>query len=226
MKQSNQSGTILLEVLISIVVLAFGILGLASLQAYSLRASHSSNLRSIASDLATTMAEQIQTNAPKQFDVPEPGNDAVYYNSDVKIPVAPDYAQLTCTYDSSASKYTCAEPTGFTKNTKTATFSQDLAKKEVADWLLLVKQSLPMGAEGGAVICKDDTPEDGTKPNGGTGCLAASSADYAAAPYVIKIWYEEQVAKTENTSGAATDDSDANDKQVRILKRFSTTISN
>lgn len=60
----NQSarGFTLLEVLIAILVLSFGLLGLAALQAYSLKTNQSANFRSQATVLANMMMDNIRAN--------------------------------------------------------------------------------------------------------------------------------------------------------------------
>ena len=57
-----QQGFSLLEVLIAIVVLSIGLLGLAGLQASSLRNNHSAYLRSQATFLATDIIDRMRAN--------------------------------------------------------------------------------------------------------------------------------------------------------------------
>lgn len=59
---SRVGGFTMLEVLISIVVIAFGMLGIAGLQAYALKNSQSASLRSIATVLASDMIDRMQAN--------------------------------------------------------------------------------------------------------------------------------------------------------------------
>jgi type IV pilus assembly protein PilV len=61
-RDNSQGGFTLLEVLVAIVVLAFGLLGLAGLQAASLRNNHSAYLRSQATLLAYDMADRMRAN--------------------------------------------------------------------------------------------------------------------------------------------------------------------
>jgi type IV pilus assembly protein PilV len=56
------SGFTLLEVLIALLVLSFGLLGLAALQAYSVKANQSANFRSQATALANMMLDSIRAN--------------------------------------------------------------------------------------------------------------------------------------------------------------------
>jgi len=55
-------GFTMLEVLISIVVIAFGMLGVAGLQAYALRNSQSASYRSVATVLATDIIDRMRAN--------------------------------------------------------------------------------------------------------------------------------------------------------------------
>lgn len=58
----KQTGITLIEVMVSVAILAIGILGLAALQARTLMMGQSSFYRAIAADLATNLAERIRAN--------------------------------------------------------------------------------------------------------------------------------------------------------------------
>lgn len=75
----RQRGFTLLEVLIALLVLSFGLLGLAALQAYAVKANQSANFRSQATALANMMLDNIRANRV---------NLVSYY--------ADDYADITC----------------------------------------------------------------------------------------------------------------------------------
>jgi type IV pilus assembly protein PilV len=62
MPHSFSRGFSLLEVLIALLVLSFGLLGLAALQAYSVKANQSANFRSQATALANMMLDNIRAN--------------------------------------------------------------------------------------------------------------------------------------------------------------------
>lgn len=60
--RSNQSGFTLLEILISLVILAIGLLGLASLQATGLKNNQSAYHRSQATQLSYDISDRIRSN--------------------------------------------------------------------------------------------------------------------------------------------------------------------
>lgn len=60
--QTRPSGFAMLEVLISILVIAFGLLGLAGLQGFSIRNNHNAYLRSQATLFAYDIADRIRAN--------------------------------------------------------------------------------------------------------------------------------------------------------------------
>ncbi|QLI80761.1 type IV pilus modification protein PilV [Chitinibacter fontanus] len=196
----KQTGMIMIEVLVSLVVLAIGILGLASLQAYSLRATQSSYLRSVATDLASSLSEQVQANRAKTIASQDAGGDAKYYGTGAPtLPKAPDYARFTCSVNASTHHFECENATGYTP--ESSANSTALARTELGYWLDLVAASLPLGTSGGAVICRDTSPDDGSEPvldstaadfAAKTGCLASNNGSYASAPYVIKIWWQDE----------------------------------
>lgn len=61
-KKSRQTGFTLLEVLVSVIVLAIGLLGLAGLQASSMRFNQSAYLRSQATILAYDIIDRMRAN--------------------------------------------------------------------------------------------------------------------------------------------------------------------
>jgi len=87
---SFAQGFTLLEVLIAIVVLSFGLLGLAGIQAAGVRNTHSANLRTLAVHQAYDMAERMRANV----DGVQAGSyDAIGINT----PSDPGCISSTCT---------------------------------------------------------------------------------------------------------------------------------
>lgn len=80
----NQAGFSLLEVLISVVVLAVGLLGIAAMQLNMIRYNHSAHMRSIAIAQANNMIDSMRANYA--------GIKSGQYNSISGIPAEP-----TCT---------------------------------------------------------------------------------------------------------------------------------
>ena len=62
LKNGSSTGYALLEILIAALVIAFGLLGLAGLQATGLRNNHSAYLASVATQLTYDMADRIRAN--------------------------------------------------------------------------------------------------------------------------------------------------------------------
>jgi type IV pilus assembly protein PilV len=62
MTRSNENGFSLIEVLVAVVILAVGLLGLANLQATSLKYNHSAYLRSQATLLSYDIIDRIRVN--------------------------------------------------------------------------------------------------------------------------------------------------------------------
>lgn len=58
----QQSGVSLIEVLVSVIVMAIGLLGLAALQGSAVRFNHSAELRSIANSQAQSMIDRMRAN--------------------------------------------------------------------------------------------------------------------------------------------------------------------
>lgn len=113
--RAASSGFTLLEVLIAIVVVAFGLLGLAGLQLFALKNNQSASARVAATSLASDMIDRMKSNFQ--------GVIAGDYNK----PSTADYNTLNPT---------C--------NTTGCTPAQ-LAQHDLSEWRLRVAQALPGG---------------------------------------------------------------------------------
>ncbi len=60
--KSKQTGTSLIEVLVSVIIVAIGLLGIAAMQANSVRYNHSAHLRSIAIAQVNNMMDRMYAN--------------------------------------------------------------------------------------------------------------------------------------------------------------------
>jgi len=84
----NAHGFAMMQVLITILVLSFGLIGLVTLQANSYRNTHSAYLRSIATLQAYDIADRIRSN--------QNGVTAGVYDSITGIPSDPGCISLNC----------------------------------------------------------------------------------------------------------------------------------
>ncbi len=93
-RQQKQSGFGILEILITVFVLAVGLLGIASLQTLGFRASQGSYMRTIASYKAYEMIDRMRANPS--------GISAGSYDAITGIPTATDCSQQRCNYSAMA----------------------------------------------------------------------------------------------------------------------------
>jgi type IV pilus assembly protein PilV len=83
----KQTGSSLIEILISILIVSLGMMAMAGMQAYSIASQKNSLYRSIASTLANELAEMIRLNPP--------GLNALNYNIALMSTVADPAPNLT-----------------------------------------------------------------------------------------------------------------------------------
>ena len=156
-------GFSLIEVLVSVLVFAIGVLGIVGMQTVGLQANTDSSARSQALALAYDMGDRMRSNLPAvnatdatdRYDgvTPGIGNCRMRYaNSRVGAPVV-------CT-------------------------SRQIAADDIADWRLHIARALPSGT---GVVCRDATPDDGT------GAAAAACSGAGTDPLVVKVFWLEQL---------------------------------
>jgi type IV pilus assembly protein PilV len=63
----NTAGFALLEVLVAVLIISFGLLGLAGLQGTALKNNHSAYLRSLATQFSYDIADRIRANAATDY---------------------------------------------------------------------------------------------------------------------------------------------------------------
>lgn len=113
----KQSGSSLIEVLVSILLMSFGLMGLAGMQAYAITAQKNATNRAIAASLANEMAEFVRLNPS--------GLAAGSYDKSV-MPNATNPGFATCAYP-------------------TCTTAAALALDDLQYFLTLVREQLPRG---------------------------------------------------------------------------------
>lgn len=115
-RDAQAAGFSLIEVLISLVIIAVGMLGVAGIMALSMNNDTSSRLQSLAALEATSMATAIQTNQAYWVN----GAGATYSGT------APTASSQAC-------------------NGTTACTASDIASEDLSNWGYTIAQSLPNG---------------------------------------------------------------------------------
>jgi type IV pilus assembly protein PilV len=153
------AGFTMLEVLISIVVIAFGLLGIAGLQAFAIKNNHSAALRSTATTLASDIIDRMKSNFRANTPDPDHGRATGDYNK----PTLASYG---------TSVPSCLTTAGCT--------FQELAQNDLYEWSQRLTASLPNGQ---GIVCIDSTPNDGTS------AASPACDNTGSTMYVVKIWW-------------------------------------
>ena len=143
-------GFSLIEVLISIIILSFGLLGMVGLQAASLQANRDARLQSVATTLARELAEMMRGN--KDIAIAAVNNPYVgqWQTGNAWQPAAPSFCL-------SVNAVTCLDV-------------NETARAQMTQWLARVSTDLP-GAR--VEICSDPAPFDGNGLPRWSACNAA-----------------------------------------------------
>lgn len=137
-RRAVSRGFSLLEVLVAIFVLSFGMLGMVGMQAFALQSNNQARMQSSAAALARELAEMMRGNKNEGI---KPAGTNPYlgtFSAGSMVPANPSY---------------CLNATA-TSNCSTTT---DVANAQMTDWLTRVGEELP-GAR--VAICYDNNPYD------------------------------------------------------------------
>lgn len=167
------TGFTLIEVLVSIVVLSFGLLGMVGLQAASLQANRDARLQSTAVVLARELAEMMRGNKDQAL-LTTSGNPYLLAG-DLSSPLTPPTASYCLSVGQNCGTDRAA-----------------VAQAELTDWLARVDDALP-GAR--VNICRDSAPfgSDGTAV---WACTSTNTSD----PILVKIGWSRPSTKTGDTT--------------------------
>lgn len=165
------TGFTLIEVLVSIVVLSFGLLGMVGLQAASLQANRDARLQSTAVVLARELAEMMRGNKDQAL----LATNNPYLIGDLSSPLTPPTASYCLSIGQNC-----------------GTDKAAVAQAELTDWLARVNDALP-GAR--INICRDSAPfgSDGTAV---WACTSTNTSD----PILVKIGWSRPSTKTGDTT--------------------------
>lgn len=176
-RRSRDRGFSLIEVLVSIVVLSFGLLGMVGLQATALKSNRDARLQSVGVSLARELAEMMRAN---------PGVAALATNN-------PYYGQFSGASLPANSNGSCLDAGANCAN------ATALANAQMTEWLARVGNALP-GAR--VSVCLDAAPYD----SGGLpqwACAAPTAAAQNVA-YIKLGWTRENMQNTLEYSNSAT----------------------
>ena len=170
-RRQRHTGFTLIEVLVAIVVLSFGMLGMVGLQAASLQANRDARQQSAAINLAKELAEMMR------------GNKDVALASDASNFYVGDFSGSPLTTPSASYCLTAGNACASVG---------DVAKAELTEWLTRVESELP-GAR--VKICSDSAPYVGDLPR--WDCTSAGSTDVM----VVKIGWTRSSTRKATAQG-------------------------
>jgi type IV pilus assembly protein PilV len=176
-KKNLVHGFTLLEVLVAVLVLSFGLLGIAGLLLASVQNNSASTQRTAAAFLAQDMADRIRSNidATKVFAPDGTLRPAYYLSNDV------------------AANNNC-----FGAGSSGCTNRQTVAARDLFVWRQQIQQSLPGGT---GIVCRDSTPDDGIRGDTALQADHGCDPDLGDSPWVIKIFW--QVRSEEDAASSA-----------------------
>lgn len=163
---AGQRGFSMIEVLISIVVLSFGLLGSVGLQSFAIKSNREGRLQSVATTLAREYAEMMRGN--KYIGVEPTAAKNPYLLDDKTIKALSDLptAWAYCLHTG------CEDTTALAANAQNTAIQTKVAQSEVLEWMARALDELP-GAW--VRVCADVAPFDSsglpqwacTAPTGG-----------------------------------------------------------
>lgn len=185
-----QSGFSLIEVLVAVVVLSFGLLGMVGVQAFAMQANRDSRQQAQAASLARELSELMRNNSIVALQTTTSANPYLFDSSTGAI-------NEGCLGVANAAAG-CADTTS-------------VARSEMMDWLLRVNQALP-GAR--IVVCFDRNPYDSAGlPRWG---CDSSSADVERTA-IIKLGWTRNSLDRSKTGASVVERADAQSSTPYII---------
>ena len=179
--QSLEAGFTLIEVMVAIVILSFGLLGVAGLMVLGIQNTYSSQQRSAATQLAYDMIDRMRSNRVG-VDLATSG-------------VGGNYDRPIGNVTTSGGPYVvpqsaCVNNTGVTTGTCSPS---NMADEDAFEWQQAIRERLGGGV---AIVCRDSSTADGAY-DGATithGCVNSGPM------YAIKVyWKDDRTTETTNT---------------------------
>lgn len=198
----GQRGFSMVEVLISIVVLSFGLLGSVGLQSFAIKSNREGRLQSVATTLAREYAEMMRGN--KGIALSTSSNPYLLDDKTIKalsdLPSAWVYCLNTGCEDGSV--LTASTPPA--PPTPNTAVQAKVAQSEVLEWMARTLDELP-GAW--VRVCFDDAPFDSSGlPQ--WACTAPTGGANANSTIVIKMGWTQSAISRGQTGDAALQKAD------------------
>lgn len=162
LNSKREYGFGLTEILVTVVLLAIGLLGLASLQGVSLSRNNDSYYRQQAVILAYDIADRMRANMAG-VRTPTNNNATSYHMSSTSIPSA-----MSCS---------------------TNCTSAQLANNDISEWATSVANLLPGGS---AILCIDNTPDGASTPTPASTLCGSGPNAPPGTSFAAKIWWNEK----------------------------------
>lgn len=160
-----EKGFTLIEVLVAMIILLVGLLGVIGLQATAIKVTGSSSHRSVAAEQASSIADRIRANMKGFY-------DGAYFG-------------IWGTPTALPNNQTCSQVYVGGTQTPGVCDTTKLAKDDAFIWQLENSNYLPNGF---GVVCRDDTPDDGTPD------APACTGGGTDSRVVIKVWWNDSRA--------------------------------
>jgi type IV pilus assembly protein PilV len=176
MRAIRQSGFTLIEVLISVLILALGVIGVAGMQLAALRSNQQSGTQSTAMQIASELADAMRANSA-QMNQADDSNPYLLANSYKAVAGTPPTVPST-----NCNKESCT--------------SAQMAAFDVYEWQRKIYDRLPGGR---GVICRDSAAWDTTNKKLSWACTAYAGATANNAPIVIKLGWKGRGKKADGS---------------------------
>ena len=179
-QEPRQSGFTLVEVMVAIVILSFGLLGVAALMVNGLQYTHSAQQRSLATVLAYDLIDRMRSNVTGVAlgDIPAGGGN---YNRPVGNPSGSGspykIPQASCVAATAVPSGTCG--------------AGNMADQDVYEWELAVQARLGSGV---GIVCRDSSNSAGTYD----GTTIVHGCDGVGPKYAIKVYWLDDRASAAN----------------------------
>ncbi|WP_091452966.1 type IV pilus modification protein PilV [Giesbergeria anulus] len=201
---TGQRGFSMIEVLISIVVLSFGLLGSVGLQSFAIKSNREGRLQSVATTLAREYAEMMRGN--KDVGTKTSTADNPYLLDDKTIKALSDLpsAWAYCLHTGCEDGGVLAASTPPAPPTPNTAIQKKVAQSEVLEWMARALDELPSAW---IRVCFDDAPFDSSGLPQWT-CTAPIGGATVNSTIVIKMGWTQSALERGQTGDAALQKAD------------------